>query len=580
MLKWNLFRRIETAQLLSLFRVRVPSIHPPRSTSLLRFRSIGLQNPFEFLHVSTPAINPQAPPSLYLLFSSPLRWKGHERVGDRQRQGQSHKHDDRHRQLSQMTPATMMEDPEPVRIALIGGGIGGLCLAIGLLPHRPRIQFYIYEAAPQFSEIGAGVAIAANAQRTLSLIDPRLREAFDQVKTSNVDDANDGDKCMSKDEDDNDSSRRGQKRDTWTFHLGMDHRNGIAKAGDPICKMVGSDGIGTVHRAHFLEQVVAILPEDVRRDHVSFGHRLVSIQVNDEDGDEDGKQETNAHTIKNGDNNRGRVTLKFDNGATAKVDAVIGCDGIKSVVRKTLLGPETPAAHPVYAGKYAYRGLVPMSAAAAAVGDRLARNANQYLGYDGHLLTFPIESGKTMNVIAVQSSESWPGGEDWVIPASRETILDDFSQWGPDVRKIMQLLEKPLTWGLFHHLPAKRYHDGTGRILIMGDAAHATTPFHGAGAGMAIEDAYILSGLLGEITRAKQLRCAFATFEQMRRERTLRLVWSSRKQVGIYNFQDPELGDDLVEIGTTLPTNSDWVYDYDIQVEMEEATDVLRRELA
>jgi salicylate hydroxylase len=463
---------------------------------------------------------------------------------------------------------------ESVRVALIGGGIGGLCLAIGLLQH-PQIQFHIYEAAPQFSEIGAGVAIAANAQRTFSLIDPRLREAFDRVKTSNIDD------------DAVDDHRR-RTRDTYIFHLGMDHRNGVAKAGDTICKMVGSDGIGTVHRAHFLEQLVALLPEEVKRDRVSFGHRLVSIDVNDTNEDHNADDTNNqnlgrkAQPSQNGEDDGAgaRVTLRFDNGAIAHVDAVIGCDGIKSVVRKTLLGPETPAAHPVYAGLYAYRGLIPMSKAAAAIGDRLARNARQYLGYNGHVLTFPIESGKTMNVIAVRSNDAWlPEGSEWIVPTSREAMLRDFSEWGPDVKKIMQLLDNPSTWALFHHLPAKSYHDERGRMVLMGDAAHATTPFHGAGAGMAIEDAYILSGILGEVKQANQLRCAFETFDRVRRQRTQRLVRSSHEQVALYEFRLPGIGDDLDKIAEVLPTRSDWIYDHDIEAEMDETRKMLRNTL-
>lgn len=69
-------------------------------------------------------------------------------------------------------------------VAVIGGGIGGLCLAIGLLKH-PHIDIQIYEAAPSFGEIGAGVALGANAYRALKLIGPTAQAAFDKHATTN-----------------------------------------------------------------------------------------------------------------------------------------------------------------------------------------------------------------------------------------------------------------------------------------------------------------------------------------------------------------------------------------------------------
>lgn len=72
-----------------------------------------------------------------------------------------------------------------IRITVIGGGIGGLCLAIGLLKY-PHIDVQIYEAAPSFGEIGAGVAIGPNAERALDVIGPAAREALRKHATTNL----------------------------------------------------------------------------------------------------------------------------------------------------------------------------------------------------------------------------------------------------------------------------------------------------------------------------------------------------------------------------------------------------------
>ena len=75
--------------------------------------------------------------------------------------------------------------PQSFRLAIIGGGIGGVCLALGLLEH-PHIDVQIYEASSGFGEIGAGISVGENSQRALKLIAPATRAAFDKVATTNM----------------------------------------------------------------------------------------------------------------------------------------------------------------------------------------------------------------------------------------------------------------------------------------------------------------------------------------------------------------------------------------------------------
>ena len=70
-------------------------------------------------------------------------------------------------------------------VAVVGGGIGGLCLAIGLMKYK-HIDVQIYEAAPSFGEIGAGITVGPNAQRALELIGPAAAKAFKDVATPNL----------------------------------------------------------------------------------------------------------------------------------------------------------------------------------------------------------------------------------------------------------------------------------------------------------------------------------------------------------------------------------------------------------
>lgn len=130
---------------------------------------------------------------------------------------------------------------------------------------------------------------------------------------------------------------------------------------------------GGVYRAHFLDELVKAIPEGVAQ----FGKKLVDLKTV-EDGSED-------------------VACVFADGTEARHDAVIGCDGIKATTRRWLLGEDNPAAKAIFSGKYAYRGLIPSKDATDMLGEEVAQNSNMFFGYHGHLLTFPIEGGKTMN---------------------------------------------------------------------------------------------------------------------------------------------------------------------------------------
>jgi salicylate hydroxylase len=105
-----------------------------------------------------------------------------------------------------------------------------------------------------------------------------------------------------------------------------------------------------------------------------------------------------------------------------------------------LLGEDHEATNPTFTGKYAYRGLIQMEKAVEAIGDELARNSQMYLGRHGHILTFPIEKGKTMNVVAFQTKMDgkWQN-ENWVLPMKKEDMFNDFAGWGETVHQILSV---------------------------------------------------------------------------------------------------------------------------------------------
>ena len=425
-----------------------------------------------------------------------------------------------------------------INLAIVGGGTSGLTLALGLLKRAPHINFHIYEAAPQFSEIGAGVAFGINAQRAMRKLDPRIGEAYDVLRTSNVD-------------FNVRPSGKDQKATYLRVAMGIDHAvDPEWKAGKEVCEVFCEGGFSSVHRARFLDLMAALLPDRIRQECVTFGARLVSVEERSSDsGSEIG------------------VRLLFEDGRTATADAVVACDGIKSQVRRVLLGEQSD---PVFTGKYAYRGLIPMSLAVECMGSRSARNAQHRIGYGGHVLTFPIDKGNTMNVVAFRTKSDCEWDGEWIKHASKEEMRADFVGWSDDVHAILDTMEKCDKWALFDHPPAATFHR-EGRICLIGDAAHASTPHHGAGAGMAIEDSYLLSGLLSDVYDKSELEIVFATFEAMRKDRTQRLVRNSRDQTAIYDFQAQGIEDDIRKIAEDLPNRWDWIWDHDVERELEDA---------
>jgi len=305
-----------------------------------------------------------------------------------------------------------------------------------------------------------------------------------------------------------------------------------------------------VHRARFLDELVALLPEGVAK----FGKKLATVR-------DEGKE----------------VVLRFDDGSDARHSAVIGCDGIKSRTREFVLGADHPAAHAVFTGKYAYRGLIPMADAASLLGDELARNSQMYLGHGGHILTFPISNGETMNVVAFRTKADgkWEDSE-WVKPLDRTVMERDFDGWVEATRKILSLMQKPDCWALFHHPPAPTYF--RNRVCLLGDAASASTPHNGAGAGQAIESALVMSRVLAQVYDSEDIPRAFAAYDRVRRPRSQRQVRMAYEGGLLYDLQAPDCGDDWEKVKERLSVKQSWLWDHDLEADIREAEIIYREE--
>lgn len=222
-------------------------------------------------------------------------------------------------------------------LAIIGGGIAGLTLAIAL-QHR-GIKVSIYEQAHKFGEIGAGVSFSPNAVQAMKLCHDGIYESFEKVCTRN---------------------QWSSKRQVWFDYLDAYGEEGEQlERGKHAFTITNSLGQNGVHRATFLDELVKLVPDGTAH----FGKRLKSLEQND----------------------AGKCVMEFEDGTTAQADAVIGCDGIKSKTRQLMHGLDHPCAHPTYTHKYAYRGVVPMKQAIESIGEERAQNSCMHVsGHPAH----------------------------------------------------------------------------------------------------------------------------------------------------------------------------------------------------
>jgi 2-polyprenyl-6-methoxyphenol hydroxylase-like FAD-dependent oxidoreductase len=352
------------------------------------------------------------------------------------------------------------------RIAIVGGGIGGLTLAVAM--QRKGFQVTVYENAPELKPIGAGLTLAGNAVKALHEIGigEQVLQAGKILKTLYI--KNVQGKVLAKTD------------------------------AEAISKKYNTVNSFTIHRADLHQVLLAQLSKD-------------TVRLNK--GCTDFIQSTSG------------VKLFFNDGTQTEADYLIACDGIHSIIRKKLI----PDSQPRYAGYTCWRAVI----------DKLP-------------------NGLDMNV----TSETWGNGARFgIAPLSKDRLywfaclnaqLNDqamrsfqipdlllhFSRFHSPVAEILKNTStEKLIWGdILDIAPLKKF--AFGNIVLLGDAAHATTPNMGQGACMAIEDAAVLANCFED---AETGELAFERFEQRRIKRTTKIVNTSEAIGKIAQLSNPVL---------------------------------------
>jgi salicylate hydroxylase len=384
-----------------------------------------------------------------------------------------------------------------LRVAVAGGGIGGLTLAIAL--RKFGVEVEVFEQSRELGEIGAAVALSANGTRHLRTlgVDESLTSAFEPTFLQ---------------------FRRWDSGEIiWSHPVGE---------GGWYRRKCGAPYYG-IHRKDLQRALVETLGEDSIR----LGHRLVAA--------EDGPDE---------------ARLVFENGERASADVVVGADGIHSALRRKVAGD----ADAVFSRDVGFRGLIPVEKLPSLP----EPGAIQFWpGPGGHMLHYAIEGGSVVNFLAVVDRESWTENS-WKVEASVEEALAVFEGWHPAVREMVGAVEDdPAWWALHDFLPLEKWSEG--RVVLVGDAAHAMLPHQGQGANQAIEDAVALARILAD-TRPGEYRHAFRRFEDLRMDRTRRIQRYSRFPAMFLHMPDGEGAERRNERIRRLDEDIAWIHTYDV----------------
>jgi salicylate hydroxylase len=356
---------------------------------------------------------------------------------------------------------------------VVGAGIGGLTAALALA--RGGWQVDVYEQAHKLEPVGAGIQLGPNASRIL--YDLGLEQALAETAVETEELVVRGGQ---------DGAQRGGMR-----HLIDANRRWNA----PFL---------VIHRGD-LQMALLAAAQASSNISVMLGRRLEDIR------ERDGTMSASFS--------------KYGDVSSTEADLVIGADGVWSKARSHvgLTGPTN------FSGCVAWRTLVPAESAPDYA--RLKRT-NLWLGPGAHVVHYPVQAGRTINIVAVLE-DSWRE-RGWSEAGDIAWINRRFRDWHKDLAALIGTAEHWLRWSLFDRPPEPKWSRGT--LTLLGDAAHPMLPFLAQGAAQAIEDAAVLAECLAGDT---EVVAALKTYEARRIPRVARVQNTSRQQMRIYHAGGP-----------------------------------------
>jgi salicylate hydroxylase len=354
-------------------------------------------------------------------------------------------------------------------ILLIGAGIGGVAAAKAL--HERGCEVTIVEQAAQSGEVGAGLQIGPNGVKVLRALGLGAELLAIASEVNHI--------------------------------VTLDWRHGNVLSQDTMGAAAREKFAApylTVHRADLHRLLLGSIPEA----QIAFGRRCIGVSSSA----------------------RGTVA-RFADGGEIEADAIVGCDGIHSVVRDSLYGKDKP----LFTKQLFWRGTVEMERVAPLVAGRfkgafgIGDNLSWLSPRTGRVLCYPMSRGRVLNVAAGNLTERWTS-ESWLTPALRDDVLAAYRDWDETLQTILRGVDAWFCQGVFDRDPLPRWT--TDAVTLLGDAAHPMMPTLAQGAVMALEDAFVLGRSLAE--NMGEPRLGLAAYEARRKPRTDRAQLQARAQ--------------------------------------------------
>lgn len=360
------------------------------------------------------------------------------------------------------------------QVAIAGAGLGGLTAALSLL--KSGIDVDVYEQASELKEVGAGVQISANGTRVLHALG--LADALRDLSWEPA----------------GKELRLWNTGEMWPmFDLGAES---VQRYGFPYYMF---------HRADLHD----VLAAAIRREKPDAIHLNAKAAGCDPAG--------------------ARPVLNLADGRNVSCDVLVGADGVHSVIRQALFGPDQPQ----FTGCIAWRGVIP----ASRLPKHLLRPVGaNWVGPGGHVVHYFLRRGELLNFVGIRERQDWQI-ESWIAAGTTDECLRDFAGWHDDILTMIRNIATPYKWALKVREPMARWTQG--RVTLLGDACHATLPFMAQGAVMAIEDGFILARCLRLWPGDPE--AALRRYEDARRERANGVVRQSTRMTTL--FHNEELAD-------------------------------------
>lgn len=339
-------------------------------------------------------------------------------------------------------------------IAIVGAGIGGLAAAATL--RRVGLDVQVYEQANRFERVGAGIQMMPNSMKVLRRIgvEDRVRETSFKPYS----------------------------------HLNREWDSGTVLRELPMPEELFGAPYLCMHRADLVAALVNTVPADI----VHFNKKLVGL-------------ETEAEGVK----------LVFADGTDESADAVIGADGVHSLVRELIVGPDEP----IHKGRIAYRSVFSTT---HLKGRDIGPSRTKWWGVDRHIVIYYVNEARSeiYFVTSVPEPADWVTPESWSATGDVNEVRAAYKGFHDDVRAVLNACPACHKWAILEREPLPTWSDG--RVVLLGDACHPMTPYMAQGAATSIEDAAVLARCL-DSSRGAGFEAAFQRYEAHRKPRTSRI---------------------------------------------------------